>query len=86
MKSNALFALDTWFYNSLGSYNLEAKCEMLAELGYDGINLTLWSDQSWADVARIPEIKERFGIEVTGVYARCRVRTTSRGCAGFPSC
>ena len=69
MKSNALFALDTWFYNSLGSYNLEAKCEMLAELGYDGINLTLWSDQSWADVARIPEIKERFGIEVTGVYA-----------------
>lgn len=69
MKKNALFALDTWFYNSLGSYNLEAKCEMLAELGYDGINLTLWSDDAWADVARIPEIKRRFGIEVTGVYA-----------------
>jgi sugar phosphate isomerase/epimerase len=69
MSRNRLFALDTWFYNSLGSYNYEAKCEMLNELGYDGINLTLWSDESWADAPRIATTRKRFGIEVTGVYA-----------------
>lgn len=65
---STLFALDTWFYNSLGSYPIEAKCEILAETGFDGINLTLWSEPAWADVARISAIQKEYGIEVAGVY------------------
>lgn len=66
---STLFALDTWFYNALGSYPFDAKCEILAETGFDGVNLTLWSEESWADVPRIAAVRDTFGIEVTGVYA-----------------
>jgi sugar phosphate isomerase/epimerase len=60
---------DVWFYHSLGSYEFDVKCEMLAELGYDGIDYAFWSEPSWADVPRIGSVKERFGIDVASVYA-----------------
>jgi sugar phosphate isomerase/epimerase len=61
--------LDTWFYHSLGSYSFEAKCEMVADLGFEGIYFTLWSDDSWADVPRFGSVKSQFGIDADGVYA-----------------
>lgn len=65
----ALNALDNWFYHPLGSYSFDAKCEVLADLGYDGINFTLWSEPAWADVPKFGSVKERFGIDVSGTYA-----------------
>jgi sugar phosphate isomerase/epimerase len=69
MSTRPLTALDNWFYHPHGSYSFEAKNEILAELGFAGINYTLWSDPAWADVPRFGSVKERFGIEVSGVYA-----------------
>jgi sugar phosphate isomerase/epimerase len=63
-----LSAMDTAFYHSLGSYEFDAKCEMLAELGYAGIYPTLWTEPAWADVARLGEVRARHGIDVAGVY------------------
>jgi sugar phosphate isomerase/epimerase len=60
--------MDTAFYHSLGSYEFEAKCEMAAELGYAGIYMTLWTEPAWADVPRLGEVRERYGIDVSGVY------------------
>jgi sugar phosphate isomerase/epimerase len=64
-----LTAMDTAFYHSLGSYEFDAKCEILAELGFAGIYPTLWTDPAWADVVRFGEVRDRHGIDVTGVYA-----------------
>ncbi|MFC8501233.1 sugar phosphate isomerase/epimerase family protein [Pedococcus sp. NPDC057267] len=64
-----VFPLDTWFYHSHGSYSFEAKCEMVSDLGYDGICFTLWSEQSWADVPRFGTVQSQYGIDVLGVYA-----------------
>lgn len=66
--SYSLSALDNWFYHPLGSYSFNAKNEILSELGYSGINYTLWSEQAWADVPLFGSVQERFGIEVSGVY------------------
>ena len=61
--------MDTSFYNSLGAYEFDARCEMLRELGYDAAYLTLWSDDAWADVPRLASVKERYGLDVAAVYA-----------------
>ncbi len=66
--SALVFPLDTWFYNSHGSYSFEAKCEMVAELGYDGICFTLWSAPSWADVPRFGSVHSSYGIDILGTY------------------
>jgi len=79
MTTSRVFALDTWFYNSLGSYSFEARCEMLSQLGYDGINITLWSEQSWADVPAIAGVRDRYGIDVTGVYTSIEDEQDSAG-------
>jgi sugar phosphate isomerase/epimerase len=60
--------MDTAFYNSLGSYDLDSKCELLRELGYDGVYLTLWSEPQWDDVPKLGTVFDRHGIEVAGVY------------------
>ncbi len=62
-------AMDLWFYTSAGTYDFDVRCEMLAELGYDGIYATLWSDEAWEVVPRLGDVRERFGIEVTGAFA-----------------
>lgn len=63
-----LYAMDTSFYHPLGSYGFEARCQMLRELGYDATYLTLWSEEAWADLARLPTVGERFGLGVAAVY------------------
>lgn len=64
-----IYAMDTSFYHSLGAYDFEVRCEMLAELGYDATYLTLWSEEAWNDVPRLVEVRQRYGLAVSAVYA-----------------
>ncbi|WP_407267825.1 sugar phosphate isomerase/epimerase family protein [Radiobacillus sp. PE A8.2] len=59
---------DTWFYNTLGCYEFEERCEMAKELGYEGIFFTIFTELGWKDVPKIKTVKERYGLEVSGVY------------------
>jgi len=61
------FGMDTGFYSPLGSYSLDARCEMLAELGYDATYLTLWSDTAWADLPELGKTAARHGLGVAAV-------------------
>jgi sugar phosphate isomerase/epimerase len=63
-----LLGMDVGFYNSLGSYPLDVRCEMLAELGYSATNLTLWSEPAWADLDRLTATSVANGLTVASVY------------------
>ena len=65
---HAVFAMDTYFCNSLGSYEFNARCEMLKELGFDGTYLTLWNDHAWSDLKDLPGVKSKHGLDVAAVY------------------
>lgn len=67
--NHRVFAMDTYFYNSLGAYEFSARCEMLRALGYDATYLTLWNEAAWKDLALLPRVKPQYGIDVAGVYA-----------------
>jgi sugar phosphate isomerase/epimerase len=45
--------------------------ELAAELGYDGVELMVWSDPVSQDVAAIARLAERFGVPVLAVHAPC---------------
>lgn len=75
------FAMDTCFYSSQGSYGLDARCEMLRELGYDGTYLTLGSDVSWDDLARLAEVAARNELAIGGVYAVLDLAEDASGAA-----
>src|SRR5690606_40496783 len=49
-----VYAMDTCFFTPHGNYDFDVRCEMLRELGYEGTYLTLWSEQAWADLERVP--------------------------------
>jgi len=63
------FAMDTFFTSSLGTYEFDVQCEMLKELGYDGIHVALLSEVQWRVLPRLPEAKARHGLDVVAVYA-----------------
>jgi sugar phosphate isomerase/epimerase len=71
--SNKLFAMNLFFNNSLGSYPFETQCEMLKELGYDGIYLCLLNESHWEAVPLLAAVQDRYGIEVARVYANIDV-------------
>lgn len=64
----AIYAMDTFFYTSLGSYDLTARCQMLSELGYDGTYLTVWSPQAERDIAHLATVPVAHKLAVHGVY------------------
>lgn len=64
-----VYAMDTFFYHSLGNYPFDVRCQMLRELGYDAAYLTLWDEQAWKDLDRLPLVKDEYGLEVEAVYA-----------------
>lgn len=64
----SLYAMDTFFYNSAGAYSFETRCKMLRELGYDAAYLTLWDEQAWRDVGKLPDVRDRYGLDVEAVY------------------
>lgn len=61
-------ALDSFFYSSIGVYAFESQCEMLAELGYDGITVSAWGGTPLTDLALLPTVKARHGLDVTALY------------------
>ena len=69
MSFASVFAMDTSFFNSLGSYGFDARCEMLAELGYDATYLTLWDEAAWTDVRQLGAVRARHGLGVAAVFA-----------------
>ena len=64
-----LFAIDFFFTNSIGSYTFDAQCEILKELGYDAMYLCLMNEAKWNDLPRLATVRDRYGIDVAGVYA-----------------
>jgi sugar phosphate isomerase/epimerase len=64
-----LLGMDVGFFNSLGAYPLDVRCEMLAELGYSATNLTLWSEPAWADLDRLSATATAHGLAAASVYA-----------------
>lgn len=74
-----VFAMDTYFYTSLGAYDFDVRCEMLAELGFDATYLTLWSTAAEADIPRLAYVKARHGLEVAGVYTTLDITSPSNG-------
>lgn len=45
--------------------------EVAAELGYDGVELMVWSDPVSQDVAAVDRLAERHGVPVLAVHAPC---------------
>ncbi|MFN3980708.1 MAG: sugar phosphate isomerase/epimerase family protein [Caldilinea sp.] len=76
-----VFAMDTYFYTSLGAYAFDVRCEMLAELGYDATYLTLWSAEAEADIPRLAYVKARYGLDVAGVYMTLDIASAPAGSA-----
>lgn len=62
------YAMDFAFYNSMGLYSFEARCEMLKEIGYDAMHLSVWNGERWWDVKNLSNVKEKYGLDVAGVY------------------
>lgn len=48
-----------------------AAFEIAAELGYDGVELMVWSDPVSQDVAAVTGLSERHGVPVLAVHAPC---------------
>ena len=48
-----------------------AAFELAAELGYDGVELMVWSDPVSQDVAAVSGLAERHGVPVLAVHAPC---------------
>lgn len=65
---HAIHALDSFFYNSMGVYQFQSQCEMLAELGYDGITVSAWSGTPLTDLSLLPGVKARHGLDIAGLY------------------
>jgi len=60
--------MDTCFTNSIvGVYPYEIRCEMLVELGYDGIYVSL-SQNEIENAPQMAATKEKYGIKVTAAY------------------
>ncbi|GAA1868168.1 sugar phosphate isomerase/epimerase [Pseudonocardia ailaonensis] len=49
----------------------EAAFELAAELGYDGVELMVWTDPASQDVRAVEKLVERHGVPVLAVHAPC---------------
>lgn len=63
-----IHALDSFFYTSMGVYKFQSQCEMVAELGYDGITVSAWGGTPITDLSLLPSVKANHGIDVTALY------------------
>jgi sugar phosphate isomerase/epimerase len=63
-----VFAMDTCFRNSIvGVYPYEIRCEILAELGFDGIYVSL-SPEDLRNAPKMAMTKQQYGLHVTAAY------------------
>ncbi|MHA3061684.1 hypothetical protein ACX1N5_13655 [Acinetobacter sp. ANC 4636] len=61
-------ALDSFFYNSMGVYQFQSQCEMLSEIGFDGITVSAWGGTPFTNLDLLPTIKEQYGLDIAGLY------------------
>lgn len=66
--THAIHALDSFFYSSMGIYAFQTQCEILAELGYDGITVAAWGGTPYTDLALLPSVKAKHGLKVEALY------------------
>lgn len=66
--AHAVHALDSFFYTSMGVYAFESQCQIVSELGYDGITVAAWGGQPLTDLSLLPQVKARHGLDVAGLY------------------
>lgn len=59
-----LHHMDFIFQTKLGTYPLSAQCEMLAELGYQGLTVSAWSKE----LKSLPLVKPQWGLDVGAIY------------------
>ena len=63
-----VFAMDTCFHNSIvGTYPYDVRCEILVELGFDAIYVSLQDGLHYAD--EMVATKNQYGLEVVAAYA-----------------
>jgi sugar phosphate isomerase/epimerase len=74
-----VYAMDTGFYNTQGSYDFDARCEIAAELGFDATYLTLWSEAAWSDVPKLASARDKHGLDVAGVYCPIDMTASNAG-------
>jgi sugar phosphate isomerase/epimerase len=66
--AHPIHALDSFFYSSMGVYEFQTQCEMLAELGYDGITVSAWGGTPMTDLTLLPSVKDSHGLKVDALY------------------
>jgi sugar phosphate isomerase/epimerase len=66
--AHSIHALDSFFYSSMGVYAFQTQCEMLAELGYDGITVAAWGGTTLTDLTLLPGVRDTHGLKVEGLY------------------
>lgn len=64
-----LIAMDTWFTTHLGTYTIEAQCEMLADLEFDGLLPSLQGPAVLEALPRLFAEARRNRLSVPGYYA-----------------
>ncbi|MFV0605872.1 MAG: sugar phosphate isomerase/epimerase family protein [Niabella sp.] len=67
--NNKIYAMDFAFYNTIGLYDFETRCEMVKDIGYDGINFSVWNGMRWQESLKYAKVQEKYGLEVAGTYA-----------------
>ncbi len=63
-----LVGMDVGFYSRGGAYPLDTRCEILAALGYQATNLTLWSEPAWSDLPLLGAAARENGLGVASIY------------------
>jgi sugar phosphate isomerase/epimerase len=66
--THSIHALDSFFYSSMGVYAFQTQCEMLAELGYNGITVSAWGGTPLTDLTLLPGVREKHGLKVDALY------------------
>ncbi|MGY4494475.1 sugar phosphate isomerase/epimerase family protein [Pseudomonas sp. TE3610] len=66
--ARSIHALDSFFYSSMGIYAFESQCEMLAELGYDGMTVSAWGGTPHTDLTLLPGVPGKHGLKVEALY------------------
>lgn len=54
---------------------LERAFEIAADLGYDGLELMVWSDRVSQQPKRVRDLKHKYGVDVLSVHAPCLLLT-----------
>ena len=76
MRKHPVFAMDTCFHNSIaGTYPYDVRCEILVELGFDAIYVSLQTD-GLHHADKMATTKNQYGLEVVAAYAGLDVATT----------